>query len=126
MTWKSKKEAVEKAESAAPAVVTNKASTGGSSSGYKPKRVTVLDIRVVDTKNGKKPKVQFSKDIEVYFQGQKLDMGEYNSAFLKTKDEMMADIDFLVEKEFITEAQAQDKADFIDDKNITSQLVIAL
>lgn len=99
---------------------------GASSGGSKPKRVTVLDIRVVDTKNGKQSKVQFAKDIEIYFKGEKVEMGEYNSAFLKTKDELISDLDFLVDKEYITGEQAQEKADFLDEKNITSQLVVAL
>lgn len=120
MNWKSKSAAA-KAAGTAPVVQT---SGGGSSS--KPKRVTVLDVRVVDTKSGPKPKVQFAKGVEVYFNGEKLDLGEYNSAFLKTKDELISDIDFLVEKEYITEDQAQERADFLDEKNITSQLVVAL
>lgn len=119
MNWKNKGAAAKAAGTTTAAA----ASTGG---GSKPKRVTVLDVRVVDTKAGPKPKVQFAKGVEVFYQGEKLDLGEYNSAFLKTKDELISDIDFLVEKEYITEDQAQERADFLDEKNITSQLVVAL
>lgn len=128
MNWKNKGAAVKAAggtssntTSSAPAK-----SAGANAGGSKPKRVTVLDIRVVETKNGKQSKVQFAKDIEIYFKGEKVEMGEYNSAFLKTKDELISDLDFLVEKEYITGEQAQEKADFLDEKNITSQLVVAL
>ena len=121
MNWKNKSAAVAAATASKP---TTKSTSGSGSS--KPKRVTVLDVRVVDTKAGPKPKIQFAKDVEVYFRGEKLDLGEYNSAFLKTKDELISDIDFLVEKEYITEDQAQERADFLDEKNITSQLVVQL
>ncbi len=117
MNWKNKSAA---AKTSAPA--TQSAASGGN----KPKRITVLDVRVVDTKSGPKPKVQFAKDVEIYYRGEKLDLGEYNSAFLKTKDELISDLDFLVEKEYITGEQAQEKSDFLDEKNITSQLVVAL
>lgn len=117
MNWKNK-------GAATVAASTKQAAPAGG--GSKPKRVTVLDVRVVETKAGPKPKIQFAKDVEVYFRGEKLDLGEYNSAFLKTKDELISDIDFLVEKEYITEDQAQERADFLDEKNITSQLVVAL
>ena len=127
MNWKNKGAAAK----AAGGTSTNTTSTApakstGGNTGNKPKRVTVLDIRVVETKNGKQSKVQFAKDIEIYYRGEKVELGEYNSAFLKTKDELIEDLDFLVDKEYITGEQAQQKADFIDEKNITSQLVVPL
>lgn len=123
MNWKNSKSTAGATAAASKSPSKGTSSGGGSS---KPKRVTVLDIRTIETKNGKQAKVQFAKDIEIFYRGEKVELGEYNSAFLKTKDELISDLDFLVEKEYITGEQAQEKADFLDEKNITSQLVVPL
>jgi hypothetical protein len=104
----------------------SKKTAGATKTEYKPKSVTVLDIRVVETKNGKKPKIQFGKDVEIYYQGNKLDLGEYNSGFLKTKEELVSDLEFRVEKEWLTEEKAQAEVDYLDTKSITSKFIVAL
>lgn len=119
MSWNSQKN-----KGAASSPVAKATAKPSASGGGKPKRVNVLDIRMVETKNGPKAKVQFAKDVEVFYRGEKLDLGQYNSGFLKTKEELLSDLDFLVEKEYITEDQAQQRADMIDEKNITSVLSI--
>lgn len=96
------------------------AKTGYSGGGgSKPKNITVLDVRVVDTKNGKKTKVQFAKGVTISYNGQEIDMGEYNSAFLKDRTELEADLEFLVSKEYMNEEQANAEVDRIEEKGIT-------
>ena len=90
-----------------------------SNGGAKPKNITVLDIRVVDTKNGKKTKVQFAKGITISFNGEEINLGEYNSAFLKDRTELEADLEFLVSKEYMNEEQANAEVDRIEEKGIT-------
>jgi hypothetical protein len=105
------------------ATSTAKTSLGGSSGG---KNRTLLDIRAVETKRGVVPKLQLAKGVELYFEGQKVDLGEYNSAFLKNREEMEADLTFLVEKEYMTPEQADERVAFLNDKNITAQLTVKL
>lgn len=121
--WKDRKKAA--SGSSGSKETSNTKSSGGSSSG-KPMNITLLDIRTVDTAKGLKSKVQFAKDVEIYYQGEKVDLGEYNSAFLKTKDELIEDLDFYVENEFMTEERAQSQLDFIDEKAITSRLQVKM
>lgn len=97
----------------------------------KPKRVTVLDIRKVEiTKGNRKgqsvPKVQFAKGIEIFYNGEKLDLGEYNSGFVKTTEELESDIQFLVDNEYITQDQADDRLARLQEKAITGELQVSL
>jgi hypothetical protein len=92
----------------------------------KPKRITLLDIRKVETKRGVVPKVQLSKDVEIFYQGKKVDFGQYNSAFLKTKEELLNDINFLYEKEYISEEQKLDREKFLEEKKITGKLEMSI
>ena len=97
----------------------------------KPKRVTLLDIRTVTIGKGAKqgqkiPKVQFAKGVEVLYNGEKVDLGEYNSAFIKTAKELESDIDFLLDKEYITEEQAEERKERLKDKSITGELQVQL
>ena len=97
-----------------------------STSGTGAKNRTLLDIRAVETKRGVVPKLQLAKGVELYFEGQKVDLGEYNSAFLKNREEMEADLSFLVEKEYMTPEQADERVNFLNDKNITAQLTVKI
>lgn len=90
-----------------------------TNSGTKPKNATILDIRLVDTKNGKKTKVQFAKGVTISYNGEEINLGEYNSAFLKDRSELEADLEFLVGKEYMTEEQANTEVDRIEEKGIT-------
>lgn len=90
-----------------------------SNGGAKAKTATILDIRMVDTKNGKKTKVQFAKGVTISFNGQEINLGEYNSAFLKDRTELEADLEFLVSKEYMNEEQANAEVDRIEEKGIT-------
>ena len=89
---------------------------------FKLKNITLLDVREVETKNGKKKKVQFAKGITLAFNGEQIDLGEYNSAFAKDRSEIEQDLEFMVEKEYMTEEQANAEVDRIEQKGI--QLVV--
>lgn len=103
----------------------NKTKLAATTTGKGPKNVTLFDVRVVETKNGKKTKVQFQKGVTISYNGTPVNLGEYNSAFLKDKEEMENDLAFLVEKEYMTEEQANEKADFITEKGIAYELKVA-
>ena len=93
-----------------------------------PKSLTIFDIRTIEVeRNGKKEKaakVQFAKDIKITYKGQEIDLGEYNSGFLKKLTEMESSLDFYVEKNYMSEEEADEKKQFYKDKNITSQFVV--
>lgn len=85
---------------------------------------TVLDVRLVEVTRkdeaGKEfkekvPKLQLAKGVELFVNGQRLDLGKYNSSFLKRKKDLYTDINFLVEKEYITEDQAAKQVDDLDE-----------
>jgi hypothetical protein len=99
-------------------------STTSSTGGEKKATRTMLDIRVIQTKNGEAAKVQLGKDVELFYQGKKVDLGEYNSAFLKSRDELEESINFAVEKEWITVEQAEEKVTRLNEKNITAALEV--
>lgn len=80
---------------------------------------TILDIRIVDTKNGKKAKVQFAKGVTIQMDGETIDLGEYNSAFLQDQADMEKDLEFKLEKGWIDEEKANAEADRIQEKGIT-------
>jgi hypothetical protein len=96
-----------------------KASQASTQTQNKPKNVTLLDIRTVETKSGKKTKVQFAKGVTIQFNGETIDLGEYNSAFLKDRAEMEKDLEFLLEKGYIDEDKANEEADRIEEKGIS-------
>jgi hypothetical protein len=47
---------------------------------------------------------QLNKKVEIYFDGKKIDLGEYNTLFFTDKVKAEADIDFRVEKGYMSEA----------------------
>lgn len=85
---------------------------------------TLLDVRLVevtDKATGKKkktPKLQLAKGVELTLNGVKVDLGQYNSAFLKQKSELEADIDFLLQNEYIKEEKAEEDKAYLAEKNI--------
>lgn len=85
----------------------------------KSKYPTILDIRIVETKNGKKAKVQFAKGVTIQIDGETIDLGEYNSAFLQDQADMGKDLEFKLEKGWIDEEKANAEADRIQEKGIT-------
>jgi hypothetical protein len=85
---------------------------------------TLLDVRlveVVDKKTGKakkQPKLQLAKDVEIFYKGKKVDMGQYKGAFLKQRSELIDDLNFLLENEYITEERHGEDVEHIDTKQI--------
>ena len=80
--------------------------------------INLLDIREVQTKNGKAMKVQFGKDVEISFQGKKIDLGEYNSIFLQDRSQIEEGLSYKVDKGWITEDKAGEEVDRIEKKGI--------
>lgn len=90
-----------------------------------PKNLTVLDIRTGVDKNGKSyAKVQFNKSVELYYQGTKLNLGQYNNMFLKNRTEIEEGYEKLVKGDYMTPEQADKKLDFLNEKNITAEAVL--
>lgn len=85
----------------------------------KTKYPTILDVRMVDTKNGKKPKIQLAKGVTILLDGEPIDLGEYNSAFLHDQADMEKELEFKLEKGWIDEEKANAEADRIQEKGIT-------
>lgn len=85
----------------------------------------LFDIRtqeVNDKQKGKikKAKVQFAKGIEIFFEGKKVDLGEYNSVFLKKYDEVVEGLEYAVNNFGLSEERAEEQVRFMDEKNVTS------
>ena len=96
----------------------NKTKPAATPVGNKPKNITVLDIRQVETKGGTKTKVQFAKGITIQYNGENIDLGEYNSAFMKDRAELQADLEFFVEKGIMDEEKANEEVDRYEQKGI--------
>lgn len=103
-------------------------STASTASGgeQKGKNITLLDLREVETKKGKATKIQLAKDVQILYKGEPVNFGEYNSAFMKNKDEMLSSLEFLVEKDYMSEADAEEKSNFYDEKGIVYQLTVKI
>lgn len=85
---------------------------------------TLMDVRLVEVKGKKTPKLQLAKGVEIMYNGVKVDLGQYNSAFLKQRSELESDIDFLLEKEYIKEEKAEEDKAYLAEKQI--QLALKL
>lgn len=91
-----------------------------------PKNVKVFDIRgqeVTDKATGEKvikPKVQFAKGIEVFLNGEKVDLGQYSGGFLKKKDELIKGLETAVEKYGLKQETADAQIQYLEDKNVSS------
>lgn len=94
---------------------------------YKPKRVDVFDMRKGTDKNGKEfRRVVFAKGIEITYNGYVVDLGEYNSVFLKSGPEMQKDLDFLLENDHLTKDKYDEQVARIEEKNIVGKVTIDL
>ncbi len=94
---------------------------------YKPKRVDVFDIRKGTDKNGKEfRRVVFAKGVTISFNGFEVDLGEYNSVFLKTVPEMEKDLEFLLSNNYIDQAKHDEQLARIEEKNIVNKVTIDL
>ncbi len=82
--------------------------------------IKLFDIRIVETKNGPVAKAQFPKNVEIYVDGEPVSLGEYNSVFLKTKDEVVAGLEKAVDQYGLSEEYAQKQVDYLEEKNISS------
>lgn len=90
------------------------------SKGKKSKVTKLFDIRRVETKNGPAMKVQFPKNVEILVDGEKVDLGEYNSMFLKTKKDVIAGLEKAVEEYGLSQEFADKQIEYMEEKNISS------
>lgn len=106
---------------------TTTSSSAESNSGSKePKNITLFDLREIQVtdKSGnkvKKLKIQLPKGMQLVYKGTPVELGEYNSLILKDIKDIEDDLSFLVEKEYMTLDQANDRANFIQEKNVTHE-----
>lgn len=91
----------------------------------KKKQIDILEIREVeitkgDRKGQKAAVIQFAKGVTISFQGQPVDLGEYNNIFLSKVDQMKADIDGLAERNYIDQDEAERRKARLDEKKVRS------
>lgn len=91
----------------------------------KKKQIDILEIRNVEIKKGeragqKAAVIQFSKGVKVLFEGQEVDLGQYNNVFLTPVDQMKADIDGLVQRGYIQEDEAERRKERLTEKQVRS------
>ena len=91
------------------------------------KQQRIFDIRVKEVKKSKnseekvkKAVVQFAKGVEITLNGEKVDLGEYKSIFLKTRKEVEEGLDYAVENFGLKADYAEDQKNFLEEKNISS------
>lgn len=90
------------------------------------KKVNLFELRKVDTKNGKKDMVQFSKGVSIFFNGQEVDMGEFNTFFIKRKEELVKDLEYLATNEYIDEKTLQERLERLESKQIIAAITVPL
>lgn len=91
-----------------------------------PKYLKIFDIRMQELRDGtKKPKVVFNEGIEVTFNGEKVDLGQYAGGFLKKKDDIVARLTDMAEQGKLKEDYVQQQIDFLEEKNVSSVFEIS-
>ncbi len=70
--------------------------------------------------------VVFNEGVEITFKGEKLDLGEYRTAKVKTRDEVKESNAFYVEKGYITQEQADQRNEMLDTKEIAAIVALPL
>lgn len=90
------------------------------------KKVNLLELRKINTKNGKKEIIQFSKGVTILFNGQEVDMGEYGTFFLKRKEELVTDLEFLASNEYIDEKTLNERLARLETKEVIAAAVVPL
>lgn len=92
----------------------------------KMKKATILEFRKVDTKNGKKDMIQFTKGVKIFFNDQEVDLGEYGTFFIKKKEELLKDLEFFLGKDYMTQERYDQQVERIEEKQITASLTVNL
>jgi hypothetical protein len=91
-----------------------------------PKYLKIFDIRIQELRDGaKKPKVVFNKGIEVFFNGEKVDLGQYSGGFLNRKDDIVANLTQLAENGKLKEDFVEQQITYMEEKNISSVFEIS-
>jgi len=68
----------------------------------------------------------FDKRVKITIEGKEVDLGEYGTVFLKPEKELKESLDFLLEKEYITADQHEERTNKIAEKNIKYGLNVPL
>ena len=90
------------------------------------KYAKILDIRIVDTKKGPKAKIQLGKDVEIFFEGKKVDLGEYNSVFLEKKEERIEFLQRMVDEGKMKQENVDREVAYLQDKGVSSLVQVKL
>jgi hypothetical protein len=62
--------------------------------------------------------MQLNKKVEILYDGKKIDLGEYNTLFFTDRTKAEADIDFRVEKGYLSEKAEQVSRDILADEKV--------
>jgi hypothetical protein len=68
----------------------------------------------------------FDKSAKIIVNGQEADLGEYMMAYVNKKDKMLEDIQFRVNKGWMTEEQAEKARNTIEEKNVVGSVKVSL
>jgi len=79
------------------------------------------EIGTVRKKNGN-TYIVFDKKVKVTVEGKELDLGEHNTVFINGKDKMNEDLEFKLEKGWITEDQVEQARNAMEEKNIVGNM----
>jgi hypothetical protein len=97
---------------------------GASGAVKKSAYAKLLDVRTVQTKNGEARKLVLGEGVEILLDGKKVDMGEYNSAFLQDVDSMVARLEKLADDGKLGIDFVESQKEYLAKKNILSVLEI--
>lgn len=94
------------------------------------KRIDIATIRKQmvnkDGKQVEKRKIVFRAGVEIYYNGQLVDLGEYRNFFLKDANELLRDIDYAVEQGWKSEETAEKDRQIIEEKEVKLGLTVPL
>lgn len=75
------------------------------------------DLGVVKN-NGKNVFINFNKDVQITFKGEKIDLGEFNCLFFTKKDKAMEDLEFKLEKGWVSEKAEEVQRRILADEEV--------
>lgn len=91
---------------------------------YKLKNARLFTLR--EDKNGKAKTIVFNKGVTIQYNGQDVDLGEYNTVFLKNLDELAADQAFKLGKGWTTEEKIEKENEFLTEKKVKAACDVKL
>lgn len=70
--------------------------------------------------------VVFDKKVQILFDGQEADLGEYRTLFLKSLDQVSDNFDYRVSKGYMSEDEKQERLSKLEEKNVKYTLEVPL